>query len=91
MTMFSIAIIKMHFQAHFTQVVHSTLAKAKPPIIAPQVGVIKLTNPFADTKVIIVTSVLYPSFADNGPIIGDDSVARPDDDGTNIDNIMCNI
>ena len=68
-----------------------TLAKASPPIIAPQVGVIKLTKPLAATNVIIVTSGLYPKLTDNGTTIGVDNVASPDDDGTSIDNNICNI
>ena len=44
------AIVKTTFNAHLNQVEYSTLARASPPIIAPQVGVIKLTNPFAYYK-----------------------------------------
>ena len=44
--------------AHLNQVEYSTLAKARPPIIAPHVGLIKLTKPFAAIIVIIVTSTL---------------------------------
>ena len=57
-------------------------------MIAPQVGVIKFTSPFAATKVIIVASTLCPSWLANGPMIGADSAARPDDDGTNTDNTI---
>ena len=59
--MLVIAIVKTTFPAHFTQVPYSTLAKAKPPMIAPQVGVIKFTSQFAATKVITVASTLCPS------------------------------
>ena len=79
------------FKAHLTQVKYSTLANANPPIIAPQVGVIKLTKPLADTIVITATSVLYPSCEDKAPIIGVDKDANPDEDGTNIDKTTCNI
>ena len=68
--------------AHLNQVEYSTLASARPPIIAPQVGVIKLTKPFAATIVIIETSTLYPSSAASGAIIGVESVASPLLDGT---------
>ena len=71
--------------AHLNHVEYSTLARASPPIIAPHVGVIKFTRPLADTKVITVTSVLYPSCPAKEPIIGVDNVARPDEDGTSID------
>ena len=88
--MFAKAIVSTILNAHLTHVVYSTLANAKPPIIAPHVGVIKLTKPFAETKVITATSTLYPNSFASGPIIGVDNDARPDDDGTNIDNIICN-
>ena len=81
MTMFSIAIIKMHFQAHFTQVVHSTLAKARPPMIAPDVGVNRLTKPLPAEKIITITSGEKPSFAVRGANTGIDTVARPEEDG----------
>ena len=84
------AIVSTILNAHLTHVVYSTLASARPPIIAPHVGVIKLTKPFADTNVITVTSTLYPNWLANGPIIGVDNDASPEDDGTNIDNIICN-
>ena len=84
------AIVKTTLNAHLNHVEYSTLASAKPPMIAPQVGVIKFTKPFADTMVIIDTSVLYPRLAVSGAIIGVDSVANPDDDGTKIDNTICN-
>ena len=74
---------------HLNHVEYSTLASAKPPMIAPQVGVIKLTNPFAATKIIIFVSTLNPNVCVSGAIIGVDNVAIPDDDGTNIDNTIC--
>ena len=89
--MFANAIVSTILNAHLTHVVYSTLANAKPPIIAPQVGVIKLTKPFADTNVITVTSTLYPNSLASGPIIGVDNEASPEDDGTNIDNTICKI
>ena len=76
--------------AHLNHVVYSTLAKARPPMIAPQVGVIKLTKPLADTKVMMVVSTLYPKVLASPPIIGVDNTARPLDDGTNIDKTTCN-
>lgn len=87
--MFTIAIVITTFNAHFTQVEYSTLASAKPPIIAPQVGVIKFTNPFADTRVIKVTSVLYVSCDAKDPMIGAERVASPEDDGTSTDKTIC--
>ena len=89
--MFTSAIVNTTLNAHLNQVPYSIFARASPPIIAPQVGVIKLTKPFADTSVITVTSVLYPNCAAKEPIIGADSVASPDDDGTSIDNTICKI
>ena len=79
------AIVITIFKAHLNQVVYSTLARARPPIIAPQVGVIKLTSPLADTRVIIATSLLYPKLVASGVIIGVDKAAKPLDDGTKID------
>ena len=84
------AIVKTTLKAHLNHVVYSTLASVRPPIMAPQVGVIKLTSPFAATNVMIVVSRLYPTFTASGPIIGVDSVARPELDGTNIDKTTCN-
>jgi len=52
------AIVSTTLNAHLNQVEYSILARASPPIIAPQVGDIKLTSPLAETKVIIVTSTL---------------------------------
>ena len=60
-------------------------------MIAPQVGVIKLTRPFADTIVIAATFVLYPRFAATGAIIGVDKVASPDDEGTKIERNTCSM
>ena len=74
---------------HLNHVEYSTFASAKPPIIAPHVGVIKLTNPFAATKIIIFVSTLNPKVWVSGPIIGVDNVAIPEDDGTNTDNTIC--
>lgn len=87
---FTMAIVIITFNAHLNQVEYSTLARASPPIMAPQVGVIRFTKPLADTNVIIVTSVLYPNCADSGPTIGADRVAKPDEDGTNTDKTICN-
>ena len=89
--MFAIAIVTTILRAHLNQVEYSIFARASPPIIAPQVGVIKFTNPFADTIVITATSTLYPNCDANGAIIGVDNVASPDDDGTSIDNTICKI
>ena len=75
--------------AHLNQVEYSTLARASPPIIAPQVGVIRFTSPLAATNIIIVVSTLKPSSWASGPIIGVERVANPDDDGTSIDSTMC--
>ena len=74
---------------HLNQVVNSTLASLSPPIIAPHVGVNKLTNPLAATIPITVASTEYPIFLASGPIIGVDNEARPEDDGTNTDNATC--
>ena len=74
---------------HFNQVEYSTFANVNPPMIAPQVGVNKFTNPFAATKIIIFVSTLNPNVCVSGAIIGVDNVAIPDDDGTNIDSTIC--
>ena len=54
--------MKWYQDARFGMFIHwglySTPARARPPIIAPHVGVIKLTNPLAATNVIIVPSTL---------------------------------
>ena len=75
--------------AHLNQVEYSTFANANPPIIAPHVGVIKLTKPLADTIVIAATFALYPRPAATGTVIGADSTANPDDDGTKNDSPTC--
>ncbi len=85
---FTIAIVVTTLIAHLNQVPYSTFAKAKPPMIAPQVGVIKLTNPLAATRVMIVASTLYPKLDASGPMIGVDKVARPELDGTRTDKII---
>ena len=59
-------------------------------MIAPQVGVIKLTKPFAATIVISVTSTDLPAPCAIGAITPPDNAAIPDDDGTNTDKIMWN-
>ena len=84
------AIVTTILKAHLNHVVYSTLAKASPPIMAPQVGVIKFTKPLADTKVIMVVSTPYPKVLASPPIIGVDKTASPLDDGTNIDRTTCN-
>lgn len=70
---------------HLNHVEYSTFASASPPIIAPQVGVIRLTNPFAATNIIIFVSTLNPNVCVSGAIIGVDNAAIPDEDGTNIE------
>ena len=75
---------------HLNQVVYCTFAKASPPIIAPHVGVNRLTSPLAATIPIIVASTEYPTYFAKGPIIGVDNVASPLDDGTSTDSLTCN-
>ena len=84
------AIVKITFRDHLNQVEYSTPARARPPIMAPHVGVIRFTKPFDATIVINVVSTLYPKVFASGPMIGVLRVASPDDDGTSIDSPMCN-
>lgn len=58
-------------------------------MMAPQVGVMRLTRPLAATMVIAVTLVLYPNVLAIGAIIGVDMVARPEDDGTRMERTIC--
>ena len=83
--------VKTTLNPHLNQVRYSTLASAKPPIIDPQVGVIKLTNPLAATKIIIVTEAFKLIPSATGATIGVDKVARPELEGTKIDNRICKI
>ena len=85
-----IPIAKMTFQAHFTQVAHGIRANAKPPMIAPQVGVKRLIKPFAATKIIIEVSTDQFIPATIGETIGEDNPANPEEDGTKKDNPKCN-
>ena len=86
--MLAIAITTIHFHAHLTQVVHSTLANAKPPMIAPDVGVNRLTRPLPAEKIMIITSGEKPSDSANGANTGIETVAKPEDEGMKNDRGM---
>lgn len=73
--------IKNSFQPNFNQVVYSTFANAKPPIIAPDVGVNRFTKPLPALKIIVMTSGENPSSLAKPPMMGMDTVAIPDEDG----------
>ena len=50
--------IMISFRTNLSHVEYSTLANAKPPMIAPQVGVNRLTRPLPATIIIIIVSTL---------------------------------
>ncbi len=73
---------------NLSHVEYSIFAKAKPPIMAPLVGVNRFTRPLPALKIMIMTSVENPSEFAKGPMIGMDTVAIPDDDGIRNDSTM---
>ena len=75
------AIMRIIFFENLIQVEYSTLAIARPPMIAPHVGVKRLTRPLPATKIITITSGLKPNSDASGAIIGIDTVASPDEEG----------
>ena len=81
--------ITINFQDHLTQVEYWTLARAKPPMIAPQVGVIKFTKPLAATKIMMEVSTDQPIPATIGDTIGEEIPANPEEDGTKNDKPIC--
>ena len=73
--------IASSFPTHLSHVPYCTWATAKPPIIAPQVGVNRFTKPFAELKIMTMVSTEKPRFAAKGPMMGMDTVAMPELDG----------
>ena len=71
----------MSFIANLSQVVHSIRASARPPMMAPEVGVNRFTTPMALEKIMTMTSGEKPSCAASGPMIGMETVAMPELDG----------
>ena len=62
-------------------VVYSTFAIANPPIITPDVGVIKFTRPLPALNVDITISGANPNVLASGPKIGIDKLASPELEG----------
>lgn len=56
MTMQTMPSTKNNFAMNFTQVVYSTLAKAKPPMMAPQEGFSRFTSPLPAENVMTMAS-----------------------------------
>ena len=73
---------------NLSQVEYSILANAKPPMMAPLVGVNRFTRPLPALKIMIMTSVEKPSEFASGPMMGMDTVAMPEDDGIRNDSTM---
>lgn len=67
--------------ANLTHVLYSTFAIASPPIITPDVGVIRFTSPQPAPRVDIINSDGNPKLFANGPNIGIDTLAKPDVEG----------
>ena len=80
-TQLTTAIVRMIFAENLSHVEYSIFAISKPPMIAPQVGVNKFTNPFPATNIMIMTSGEKPNSAARGPMIGMLAVASPLDEG----------
>ena len=66
---------------NFTHVVYSTFEIASPPIITPDVGVIKFTRPLPALNIDITISGANPNVWARGPNIGTDKLASPEVDG----------
>ena len=60
----------MSLRANLSQVVHSILARARPPMMAPEVGVKRFTTPMAAEKIMTMTSGEKPSLTASGPMMG---------------------
>ena len=71
----------MSLRANLSQVVHSILARARPPMMAPEVGVNRFTTPMAEEKIMTMTSGEKPSLTASGPMIGMETVAIPEVEG----------
>ena len=67
---------------HLTQVSQGMRARARPPMMKPQVGVNRLTKPLAATLIMIEVSTDQPMPATMGETMGEDRPARPEEDGT---------
>ena len=65
----------MSLRANLSQVVHSILARARPPMMAPEVGVNRFTTPMAAEKIMTMTSGEKPSLTASGPMMGMETVA----------------
>src|SRR5699024_6606357 len=66
---------------NFIHVVYSTFEMANPPIITPDVGVIKFTRPLPALNIDITISGANPNVLARGPNIGTDRLASPEVDG----------
>ena len=66
---------------NLTHVVYSTFAIASPPIITPDVGVIKFTRPLPALYIDITISGLNPKLWARGPNIGIDKLASHELEG----------
>ena len=66
---------------NFIQVLNWIRESAKPPMIAPEVGVKRLTAPLAAAKIITITAGLKLRFWARGPMIGMETVAIPEVEG----------
>lgn len=69
------------FAPNFNHVEYSTFASARPPMMAPLVGVNRFTRPLPALKIMIMTSGENPRLFAKGPMIGMDTVAMPEEDG----------
>lgn len=72
--------------ANLTHVDHSTFANARPPMMAAHVGVNMFTKPLPALNTMIMASTENPRCWARGAMMGMDTVAIPDDDGTRKDN-----
>ena len=76
--------IYIHITTLLTNLIHvvySTFEIANPPIITPDVGVIKFTRPLPALNIDITISGGNPNVLASGPKIGTDKLANPDVDG----------
>lgn len=81
MTTCTSSMAKSTFQIYFTQVENSMREMEMPPISTPLVGVMPLISAQAPLSTHTITSGARPRLYVSGPMIGMDTVARPDEDG----------
>ena len=72
---------RIAFQANFSQVLYCTRASARPPMMAPLVGVNRFTRPLPPQQICTITSGLKPSCWASGPMMGIEAEAMPEEDG----------